>query len=144
MKSVDTNILIYASDTDCAEHASAKALMDQALRDRFDWVIAEQVWFEYYKALRNPRVFRNPLPGPTAAERVRFLRDESGLGHCSYHPTSFAAVIGILSDRNFPYQRTHDALLAVTLRDAGVKTFYTRNEKDFANAGFAAVNPIDI
>ena len=143
MKSVDTNMLIYASDADCAEHAPAKALMDQALRDRFDWVIAEQVWFEFYKALRNPRVFRNPLSGPEAAERVRFLRDESGLSHCSYHPTSFAAVIGILASRSFPYQRTHDALLAVTLRDAGVKTFYTRNEKDFANAGFSVVNPID-
>ncbi len=143
MKSVDTNILVYASDADCAEHAPAKAMMDRALQERFDWVVAEQVWFEFYKALRNPRVFRHPLSGPEAARRVRLLRDESGLGRCQYEAASFPSVARLLAGEDFPYQRTHDAILAVTLRDAGVTTFFTRNVKDFAGVGFAVENPID-
>ena len=45
---------------------------------------------------------------------------------------------------HFPYQRTHDAVLGATLRRHGVKVFYTRNVKDFADAGLPSIiNPID-
>ncbi len=143
MKSVDTNILIYASDADCPEHKPAKALMDRALRERGEWLVADQVWFEFYKALRNPRIFRFPLSAPEAAHRVDELRGRTGLGHCHYLPVAFTEIMNKLSAQDFPYQRTHDAVLASSLRAAGVTVFYTRNVKDFPDAGFRVENPID-
>ncbi len=144
MKSVDTNVLIYASDADCPEHGAAKALMDRALQERGEWVVADQVWFEFYKALRNPRVFRFPLSAPDAGRRVGELRDRAGLGHCHYLPVAFPDILTRLSAHDYPYQRTHDTVLAATLRANGVKLFYTRNVRDFADAGFQVENPIDL
>lgn len=144
MNSVDTNILIYASDADCPEHRPAKALMDRALRERGNWLVADQVWFEFYKALRNPRVFRRPLSAPEAGRRVGELRNRAGFAHCHYMPSAFPEILAELSSQDFPYQRTHDAILAATLRGAGVKLLYTRNVKDFADAGFRVENPIDL
>ena len=49
-----------------------------------------------------------------------------------------------LREANFPYQRTHNAVLACTLLKAGITTLYTRNLKDFEGYGFTSlVNPID-
>ena len=143
MKSFDTNILIYASDEDCAEFARAHALVEEALKSPLEWILADQVLFEFYKALRNPRVFRNPLGAGEAMERVRFLREEAGFAHCAYETHFFSEAVDILAAESFPYQRTHDCILSVTLRNAGVKILLTRNVKDFAGAGFEVVNPID-
>ncbi len=43
MQSLDTNILLYAINRDCAEHEPCRALVASALDSPNDWVIADQV-----------------------------------------------------------------------------------------------------
>ena len=144
MNSLDTNILIYAANEDCAEHAKANALVNQALANPRGWIIADQVLFEYYKALRHPKILARPLAADDAAAQVAFLRRRSGFLVCCYELRFWDAVFGKLEAAEFPCQRTHDLVLGETLRRNGVSTFYTRNTKDFAEAGFPnLVNPID-
>ena len=40
MKSLDTNILLYAADEDCREHDAAIRLVNEALRSPADWMLA--------------------------------------------------------------------------------------------------------
>lgn len=74
MKSLDTNILLYAADEDCVEHAAAIRLVTEALRSPAEWMLSDQVLFEMYAGLRHPGVFAKPLPAAEAARRVAFLR----------------------------------------------------------------------
>jgi predicted nucleic acid-binding protein len=144
MKSLDTNILLYAADEDCREHDSAIRLVNDALRSPADWMLADQVLFEMYAGLRHSAVFAKPLSAKEAARRVAFLRDESGFSCCCYELRSWPTIHAGLSAPAFPRRRTYDLVLAVTLRTAGVTEFYTRNVADFRDAGFArVVNPID-
>lgn len=144
MKSLDTNILLYAADEECREHAAAIGLVNEALRSPDEWLLAEQVLFELYAGLRHPRVFAKPLSAAEAARRVAFLRQESGFAFCCYELRSWPTVHAALAAPAFPRRRTHDLVLAVTLRSHGVREFYTRNVTDFRDAGFASVvNPID-
>jgi predicted nucleic acid-binding protein len=144
MKSLDTNILLYAADEDCREHAAALELVNDALRSPADWMLADQVLFEMYAGLRHSGVFAKPLSATEAARRVAFLRDESGFSFCCYELRSWPTIHAGLSTPAFPRRRTYDLVLAVTLRSAGVTEFYTRNVADFGDAGFARiVNPID-
>ena len=144
MNSLDTNILVYAANEDCDEHAKANQLVNEALSSPRDWIIAEQVLFEYYKALRHPRILTKPLSAAAAAEQIRFLREKSGFMVCCYEISLWGHVLGCLSQQDFPYQRTHDQILGLTLLHNGVKTFHTRNIKDFITIGFERlVNPID-
>ena len=63
---------------------------------------------------------------------------------CCYEIALWGRMLDQLSRRDFPYQRTHDEILAQTLLHNGVKTFYTRNTKDFEGVGFEQLlNPID-
>ena len=144
MNSLDTNILVYAANEDCDEHAKANQLVNDALSAPRDWIIAEQVLFEYYKALRHPRILSKPLSAPAAAVQIQFLREKSGFMICCYEMFLWNRVFDHLSRQDFPYQRTHDQILAQTLLHNGVKTFHTRNTKDFVGIGFERViNPID-
>ena len=109
-----------------------------------DWIIADQVYFELYKALRNPRIFGKPYGSELAFSKIEILREQCGLRRCSYVDQVWDGVSDWLKRGEFPYQRTHDAVLAGTLLKAGVTTFYTRNLKDFEGYGFTTlVNPVD-
>ena len=85
-----------------------------------------------------------PLPAAQAATHVSVLRDGMGVMHYGYNSECWDRLILNLQSDDFPYRRTHDAVLAATLLSHGVKTFYTRNTKDFLSAGFDQVrNPLD-
>ena len=48
------------------------------------------------------------------------------------------------SERNFARRRIHDVRLSETLKYWGVDEFYTRNTRDFEDAGFRILsNPFD-
>jgi predicted nucleic acid-binding protein len=144
MKSLDTNILLYAADEDCHEHGAALGLLNDALRSPAEWMLSDQVLFEMYAGLRHPGVFAKPLSAVEAARRVAFLRDESGFSFCCYELRSWPLIHTGLATPAFPRRRTYDLVLAVTLRSNGVNEFYTRNVADFRKAGFTrVVNPID-
>jgi predicted nucleic acid-binding protein len=144
VNSLDTNILVYAANSSAPEHARALAVVDQMLAHPTEWILADQVLWEFYKALRHPKVLQKPRTASQAAAHVRFLRVQSGVACCAGEISQFAEVAALLERPRFPYQRTHDAVLGVTLRRHGVKVFYTRNGTDFADCGLPKiVNPID-
>ena len=144
LSSIDTNILLYAANEDCPEQGVCCALLEKATEDPEQWIIADQVYLELYRALRNPRVLRKPRKAEEAVAHIRQLRDELGFLHCGYTVECWPQLLDRLEVGDFPYQRTHDAVLSGTLLHHGVGTFYTRNTKDFMDAGFSRlINPVD-
>jgi predicted nucleic acid-binding protein len=144
MNSLDTNILLYAANSAAPEHPKALTVVEAMLANPQEWMIADQVLWEFYKALRHPRILQKPRSATQAGAQIRFLREQAGVACCTYETNFYPEVMRHLERSHFPYQRTHDTVLGVTLRCHGVKVFYTRNEKDFEDAGFASVvNPID-
>lgn len=142
MNSLDTNILLYATNADCAEYGWARPVLDSLLSHPSDWILADQVLFEYYRLIRNPRVLSKPLDARSASRQIRFFREEAGCLHCAYDATCWDAVVSRLSRRDFPPGRVFDLVLAVTLEANGVERFYTRNDSDFRSLElFEVMNP---
>jgi predicted nucleic acid-binding protein len=128
VNSLDTNILYLATNSSCPEHPRARALLERAARDPLEWMVADQVLFEYYRLVRNPAVLEKPLSAADAGRRLRFFRDEIGWRHCAYDRDCWSDAIPGLS---------------VTLRRNGVDTFYTRNPADFDAFGwFIVIDPL--
>ena len=142
--SLDTNILVYAADEDASEHTAASIIVEAMLANPQDWLLADQVLFEFYRALRNPRIFHNPLGAREAALQVRFLHSESGVSRCCYELGNWDGVFARLAEHSTRAARIHDIVLGITLKSNGVDRFYTRNTKDFQEIGFIElINPID-
>ncbi len=145
MISCDTNILFAVSNPNDVNHDKAVDFISQnADNDKF--VIAEQVLVELYGLLRNPTLNTTPLSPSEAVAVVS-----------AYRQNPSWALIDVPQDRkvmqkvwqkagghNFARRRIHDMRLAETLKYWGVTEFYTRNTKDFLDAGFEnVINPFE-
>jgi uncharacterized protein len=134
MISIDTNILVYAQNQDCAEHEPAAAFLAECGR-RQDVAICELVLVELYQLLRNPAVLERPLDAGEAAGICQTLRRNPRWALIENAPVmdkvwTLAAVPGVARRRLF------DARLALTLRHHGVRELATRNTNDFHGFGF--------
>lgn len=144
VNSPDTNILVYAFNTGCPEHAKAIVVLRQMIQKPLEWVVADQVLFELYRCLRSPAVLTKPLKATQAALRVRFVAEQIGCRRCGWEHNLWKHAFAQLESPHFSFQRTFDTKLATTLLANGVKIFHTRNTAHFANAGFERLlNPID-
>ena len=144
MKSLDTNILLYALNADCVEHERARTLIESALHESDRWIVADQVYFELYRLLRNPAVLSAPLSASDAAQTIEWYRSRSGRLHCAYDPGLMPRVASAWAAESFAACATFDFVLAVTLAANGVREFHTRNTDDFGPFGlFTVRNPID-
>lgn len=144
MKSLDTNILIYAVNAGCVEHAAAKAVYESMLLEPDQWILSDQVLFEFYRGLRSAKILERPLDHPQALGQITFLREVSGVHHCAYETMFWRVLMKGFATVQSKSAHIFDRVLAVTLLQYGVTTFYTRNTKDFMGFGFKSlVNPID-
>ncbi|MDP3176585.1 MAG: hypothetical protein Q8M76_01695, partial [Spirochaetaceae bacterium] len=105
MKSLDTNILLYAINKDCREHAMCASLVRQALGEPESWIIADQVWFELYRLLRNPAVLPHHLGAGDAAAAVHWYRNKSGWLHCAWETGMMEQLEGVWKDSSFAARR---------------------------------------
>ncbi len=144
MNSIDTNIFLYAVNSDCPEHENAAQLIRDALEKPHQWIVADQVWFELYRHLRNPSVLRKPLSAERAAGTIEWYRQRSGWLSCAWEPDMMQKLLSFWKEETIPSRSSFDLILAITLASHGVDTFYTRNTKDFEAFGlFSLKNPID-
>lgn len=144
MNSLDTNILIYAINSGCEEHGRAKQVYETMLTNATDWIISDQVLFELYRGLRNSKILERPLSHRQALQQIEFLREDSGVLHCAYQTHFWKHLTQGFIDIERKSAHIFDRILAITLLQNGVNTFYTRNTKDFASFNFKTlVNPID-
>lgn len=75
MKSLDTHIMLYALNSDCDEHIQCRKVVEEALRNPDSSVVADQVWFELNRLLRNPSILQKPLSAEQAADCISWYRD---------------------------------------------------------------------
>lgn len=140
---MDTNILLYAINGDCHEHGLARALVAEALKRPAEWIIADQVWFELYRLLRNPVVLARPLTAAQAADAVQWYRQKSGWLSCAWEPDMMAKLLPLWRSEAYSSRNSFDLVLSVTLASHGVDIFYTRNVRDFEACGFFTLhNPV--
>lgn len=137
MRSIDTNVLLYAQNQDCPEHGAAIAFLT-GCANRDDVAICELVLLELYQLLRNPAVVSQPLDAPEAAEVCQTFRRNRRWALIENAPV-MNDVWTLAATRGIARRRLFDARLALTLRHHGVEEFATRNINDFQDFGFARV-----
>ena len=143
MKSIDTNILLYAVNRECPEHTQSLQLVRTALQEPHLWIIADQVWFELYRLLRNPAVLSKPLSAEQAVYTIKWYRQQSGWLSCAWEPDMMTSLLSYWEDESFPARNSFDLVLAITLAHHGVDMLYTRNTRDFESLNlFKLQNPL--
>jgi toxin-antitoxin system PIN domain toxin len=142
LTSIDTNILLYALNSDCVEHGRARDVVE-GLAASQNVVICELVLVELYLLLRNPAVLNRPFEPEDAVAVCLGWRDNPHWRLVESAPI-MTEVWKHAGKASFARRKIIDARLALTLRHHGVTTFVTRNANHFADFGFHRVwNPLD-
>ena len=142
MTSCDTNILLYALNSACAEHAAARRYLEaQASSPGF--AICELVLMELYVLLRNPAVVATLYSPADAVAVVQQFRSNRKWRVIDYPGGLMPGVWRMAGAPGFPRRAVIDARLALTLLHYGVREFATRNTAHFQAFGVERLmNPI--
>lgn len=139
MHAVDTNVLVYAADEDCPEHARCRALLQEWRAGVMPWYLPWDVLYEFLRVVTHPRVFFSPW---TLCDAWRFVEAllacpgaraiAPGPRHAEVAALTLAEVPGIRGNL------VHDARIAIVMREHGIRRIWTR-DSDFHRFPFLQV-----
>lgn len=139
----DTNILAYAANRDCAEHAAAVKALAGWLEGSVPWALTWAIVYEFLRIATHPRVFPKALTARQALEFLTPLLDSdvvSVLRPTERHEQVMRATVeefGAPAGNLF-----HDLHTAVLMREHGVSEIMTA-DTDFRKFPFLTVtNPV--
>jgi toxin-antitoxin system PIN domain toxin len=138
---VDTNVLVYAADSDSEFHQSCYGLLEEWRAQPSAWYVTWGIVYEFLRVSTHSRVFRKPWSAARAWNFVEAVLASPSLGILI--PTERHAEVAAEVIKDIPHLSgniMHDAQTAILMREHGLKRIYTRNT-DFHR--FRFLEPID-
>ena len=139
MHVVDTNILVYAADTDSPFHGRCREALEQWRSQNSVWYTTWSIIYEFVRVTTHPRVMRSPL---SVADSWRFIDavlaspSLSILVETDRHSDVAAQVFDELP--HLQGNIIHDAHTAILMREHGLRRIFTR-DTDFHRFPFLEV-----
>jgi toxin-antitoxin system PIN domain toxin len=139
---VDTNILLYAVNRGCPEHALCLDFLQGIVAGGDTCFLPENVIYEFLRVATHPRVFLQPLRSSEAMSFLEALLSVPCfrvLGATERHWSSLRGIVTELGELsgNFFF----DVHTAALMREHGVRRIASA-DRDFAKfAGLEVVNP---
>ncbi|MBI5480333.1 MAG: PIN domain-containing protein [Deltaproteobacteria bacterium] len=136
---VDTNVLLYAVNQECAEHRRCHALVERSRRQQLPWFLTWGVVYEFLRVITHPSAVRRPWSAARAWAFVEALLTSPGIGvltatrrHAAVAKQTISEVPGLAGNL------LHDAHTAILMREHGIRSIYTR-DSDFERFPFVEV-----
>jgi predicted nucleic acid-binding protein len=126
---VDTNVLVYANQSESAYHAAATTLLRQTEAAGGPIWISGQVLREYLAAVTRSQGSIAALPMSVALERVRFFAQRFWVVEDG--PEVRARLLQLLAAHNVAGKQVHDANIVATMLANGITRLLTFNVADF-------------
>ncbi len=136
---VDTNVLIYAADTEAAEHGRCREHLERWRTQATPWYLTWGVVYEFLRVTTHPRVFKMPWSPAVAWGFLDAVLRSPTLRVLTETPGHGAVLTELLGE--VPQLRgnlVHDAHIAALMREHGITRIVTR-DTDFHRFGFLEV-----
>ena len=139
MRAVDTNILLYAADTDSEFHDPCRDFLEALRSDRMPSYLSWSICYEFLRVSTHPRVFRSPWDSSLAWSFIGSLLAAPGFGlltethrHQAVLEQTLTEIAGLRGNI------LHDVHTAVLMRENGINQICTR-DTDFARFPFLTI-----
>lgn len=139
MVTVDTNILVYATDADSPFHRECRDWLERQRRRADAWFTTWSILYEFLRVTTHPRVMRRPWNAAAAWEFIAALLASPGLAVLVPSHRHRHVAAEILSEMpHLAGNLFHDAHTAILMREHGIKQICTR-DTDFSQFRFLDV-----
>jgi predicted nucleic acid-binding protein len=126
---IDPNVLISSYDETEEQHERSHELMQKAMNEEVEAVLAHQNLLEYLAVATDPKRVEYPLPLEDALASIDIYI--SSLHIISPKATTFALLQRLLRAKPVTKGRIFDLYLAATVLDNGITQICTWNPADF-------------
>ncbi|MBV8099351.1 MAG: PIN domain-containing protein [Verrucomicrobia bacterium] len=136
---VDTNILLYAANSDCREHDVCFELLDRARNQAGAWYATWSILYGFLRIVTHPRVLTRPWEIEAAYGFVKSLLSSPGFSLLVETDRHELVVSEIISETpDLAGNILSDLHVAALMREHGLATIYTR-DLDFHRFPFLRV-----
>lgn len=138
---VDTNVLVYAADSDSPAHARCREWLEEQRSSAHAWYTTWPIIYEFLRVVTHPRVMRTPWSVTAAQGFVDALLASPGLDLLTATERHAEALKHTIEELpHLAGNIVHDLHTAVLMREHGIRRIVTR-DTDFHR--FKFVEPID-
>lgn len=135
----DTNVLVYAADSDSAHHAECRRWLEAQRNGVGAWFITWSIAYEFLRVSTHPRVMRRPWRIAQAWQFVSALVASPGLSVLVATDRHAEVASQVVSEiPHLAGNLLHDAHTAILMREHGVRQICTR-DTDFHRFSFVEV-----
>jgi toxin-antitoxin system PIN domain toxin len=128
---VDTNILVYAVDSDAPHHECCRVLLDDLRRQATPWYVTWGIVYEFLRVTTHPRVFKHPLKLAEAWQFLDALLATPSLRVVTASDRHRHVIGEVFSELpELTGNVLFDAHTAILMRENGIRTIYT-HDTDF-------------
>ena len=142
MIAVDTNILVAFQRTENPHHERAVEAMLFLIEGREAWALPWHCIHEFVSVVTNPRIFSKPDSVRNAANTISAMLESPRVQLLSESPTYWDVFVSLAEESRVVGAQIHDARIAATCLDHGVRELWTA-DRDFSRfAGLKCRNPL--
>jgi len=123
---VDTNILLYAVNTNAPQHTAARQALEQLCQGRDPWCLTWGIVYEFLRVATHPRVFPCPLSliqAYTVVQEVSRSPACMVLAETSEHQVQLEQALRLLP--RLSGNQVHDLHHAILMREHGIREILT-------------------
>jgi predicted nucleic acid-binding protein len=128
---LDSNILVYASNTDCDFYNKASEVVDKTLSGEIRGCISFQVLNEFYAVITDRTKVENPLNAETAVETIQTYIESDDISKLQFDARSFDILCDLAKSHQVITQKIYDLRIVATMIANDVQDIYTGNSRDF-------------
>jgi toxin-antitoxin system PIN domain toxin len=137
---LDTNVLVYAVDSEARLHAACREVVSRAMSGRLGAVVVPQVLMEFFAVVTSARRVQSPLSAADATAQVTDWRQSIRVRYPTQRCLEEWAV---MTEQLRPVGlEVHDVFLAAQMLAHGIREICTVNAGDFAGIeGITVLHP---
>lgn len=128
---LDTNILVYAADTNSPYFRESYELRERGLCGDLSLCISLQVMSEFFAVVTDPKRVAKPLPIRVAISELEKYSNSISIKKIHPSALSFEILIDLLSRYQASKQDVFDAQLVAVMLANRITRLYTFNCRDF-------------
>lgn len=140
---IDTNILLYAVNSDDPDHAPATRFLHDAAESADQWYVTEGILYEFLRVATHPKVFTRPIAWVDAVAFLAPLLRAPNIAVLTAgdeHWDLLEKVLGILTHPSG--NLFSDVRTVVLMREHGVRSIFTADADFLQFTGITVVNPL--
>lgn len=140
---VDTNILIYAADSQAPEHPKCRELLSNWRMQASPWYLTWGIIYEFLRVSTHPNVFRKPLKLSEAWGFVEAILASPSLELLQATDLHSKIVSEVFNDHPFlSGNLLFDAHTVILMKEHGIKKIYTRDADFHRFKSLEVVDPL--